>query len=57
MRLEATAKQDEYKVWMTDGELNPLRRAAASTATTSSFSWAAMLDFVRLRFHRFDQKT
>ena len=30
MRLEATARQDEYKVWMTDGELNPLRRAAAS---------------------------
>jgi integrase len=30
MRLEATAKEDEYKVWMTDGELEELRRAAAS---------------------------
>jgi len=28
MRLEATAKQDEYKVWMTDAELEELRRAA-----------------------------
>jgi integrase len=30
MRLEATAKPDEYKVWMTDAELTELRRAAAS---------------------------
>ncbi|MDS0473788.1 site-specific integrase [Natrinema sp. 1APR25-10V2] len=30
MRLEATAKQDEYKVWMTDEELRELRRAATS---------------------------
>ncbi|MDL0144712.1 site-specific integrase [Halobacterium salinarum] len=30
MRLEATAKEDEYKVWMTDAELTELRRAAAS---------------------------
>lgn len=30
MRLEATAKADEYKVWMTDPELDELRRAAAS---------------------------
>ena len=30
MRLEATAKEDEYKVWMTDSELEDLRRAAAS---------------------------
>jgi integrase len=30
MRLEATAKPDEYKVWMTDAELEELRRAAAS---------------------------
>jgi integrase len=30
MRLEATAKEDEYKVWMTDAELDELRRAAAS---------------------------
>jgi integrase len=30
MRLEATAKPDEYKVWMTDTELEELRRAAAS---------------------------
>lgn len=30
MRLEATAKGDEYKVWMTDGELEELRRAAAT---------------------------
>ena len=30
MRLEATAKEDEYKVWMTDGELEELRRAATS---------------------------
>jgi integrase len=28
MRLEATAKEDEYKVWMTDAELDELRRAA-----------------------------
>jgi len=30
MRLEATAKADEYKVWMTDEELEALRRAAAN---------------------------
>jgi len=30
MRLESTAKEDEYKVWMTDQELEELRRAAAS---------------------------
>lgn len=30
MRLEATAKEDEFKVWMTDSELEALRRAAAS---------------------------
>ena len=30
MRLEATAREDEYKIWMTDGELSELRRAAAN---------------------------
>lgn len=30
MRLEATAKQDEYKIWMTGRELDEPRRAAAS---------------------------
>ena len=30
MRLGATAKADEYKVWMTDAELDELRRAAAN---------------------------
>lgn len=30
MRLESTAKPDEYKVWMTDSELEELRRAAAN---------------------------
>jgi len=30
MRLEATAKEGEYKVWMTDEELRELRRAAES---------------------------
>jgi integrase len=30
MRLEATAKGDEYNVWMTDDDLDQLRRAAAS---------------------------
>jgi integrase len=30
MRLEATAKEDEYKVWMTDPELEELRRHAAT---------------------------
>ncbi|QRV16324.1 site-specific integrase [Haloterrigena salifodinae] len=30
MRLESTAREDEYKVWMTDEELQELRRAAAS---------------------------
>jgi len=30
MRLEATAKADEYKVWMTDDELERLRRVAAT---------------------------
>lgn len=30
MRLESTAKPDEYNVWMTDDELERLRRAAAS---------------------------
>jgi len=30
MRLESTAKEDEYKVWMTDSELEDLRRAAAN---------------------------
>lgn len=30
MRLEATAREDEYKVWMTDVELRELRRAAAN---------------------------
>lgn len=30
MRLESTRKDDEYKVWMTDSELDELRRAAAS---------------------------
>lgn len=28
--LKATAKEDEYKIWMTDGELEDLRRAAAN---------------------------
>lgn len=30
MRLEATNSEDEYKVWMTDEEIEELRRAAAS---------------------------
>jgi integrase len=30
MRLEATSKPDQYKVWMTDAELDELRRAAAT---------------------------
>ena len=30
MRLEATKKEDEYKVWLTDPELDELRRAAAN---------------------------
>lgn len=30
MRLEATRKEDEYKVWLTDAELKELRRAAAN---------------------------
>jgi integrase len=30
MRLEATAKTDEFKVWMTDAELAELRRVAAN---------------------------
>ena len=30
MRLEATAREDEYKVWMTDEEIEELRRAAAN---------------------------
>ena len=30
MRLEATGKKDQYKVWMTDAELEELRRAAAT---------------------------
>ncbi|WP_311171791.1 site-specific integrase [Halobellus ordinarius] len=30
MRLEATSKPDQYKVWMTDDELEELRRAAAT---------------------------
>jgi integrase len=29
MRLEATEKEDQYKVWMTDTELDTLRRQAA----------------------------
>jgi integrase len=29
MRLEATAKEEQYKVWMTDDELEELRRHAA----------------------------
>ena len=31
MRLEDTAKEDEYKVWLTDDELRQLRRHAGST--------------------------
>jgi integrase len=30
MRLEATGREDQYKVWMTDSELEELRRAAAT---------------------------
>jgi integrase len=30
MRLESTGKPDQYKVWMTDDELEELRRAASS---------------------------
>lgn len=30
MRLESTAKEDQYKVWMTDTELEQLERVAAS---------------------------
>lgn len=30
MRLEATNTADEFKVWLTDGEIEELRRAAAS---------------------------
>jgi len=30
MRLEATGKEDQYKVWMTDDELDDLERVAAS---------------------------
>ncbi|MGQ4556597.1 tyrosine-type recombinase/integrase [Halobellus sp. GM3] len=30
MRLEATSKPDQYHVWMTDDELEDLRRAAAT---------------------------
>lgn len=30
MRLEATKTEGEYKVWLTDGEIESLRRAAAS---------------------------
>lgn len=29
MRLEATGKEDQYKVWITDSELDELRRVAA----------------------------
>lgn len=31
MRLEATAQADQYKVWLSDHELNTLRRHAGST--------------------------
>jgi integrase len=31
MRLESTAKEDEYKVWLTDDELGQLRRHAGNT--------------------------
>ena len=30
MRLEATGKPDQYKVWLTDDELDTLRRHAGS---------------------------
>ena len=30
MRLDATSADDEYKVWLTDAEIEDLRRAAAS---------------------------
>ncbi|ADQ68462.1 site-specific integrase [Halogeometricum borinquense] len=30
MRLEATAKEDQYKIWMTDSELKQLERVAAN---------------------------
>jgi len=30
MRLEATAREGQHKVWMTDSELEELRRAADS---------------------------
>jgi len=30
MRLEATGKPDQYKCWLTDGEIEELRRAAGS---------------------------
>jgi hypothetical protein len=30
MRLEATNREDSYKVWMTDDDLDKLRRATVS---------------------------
>jgi hypothetical protein len=30
MRVEATKKADQFRVWMTDDELEELRRAAGS---------------------------
>jgi len=33
MLLEATSKPDQHKVWMTDDELEDIRRAAATHET------------------------
>jgi hypothetical protein len=44
MRLEATEKADEYKVWLTDSEIEALRRATAGyrddvTSSTAFRPW------------------
>ena len=57
MRKEATQKEDQYKIWMTDDELEELLDMPRTTGTILFSNWVAMLGFVLSRYRRSNLST
>jgi len=56
MRLEAT-KTDEYKVWMTDAELDELRRVAANHRDDLIIQLGGYVGLEPSKFRKSDRST